>query len=151
MALAAAGGPPVPVTLDILGSPANQGEYTRPLGMSLGGLEPPAPIEFNLNVAAQPFIFEGLPWLLDRRVGPSGCSVTGCEPLATFPIGALAASTFPISGANPDDVVSGIAGGATLVPVPGRPTTYFQTTAAGALQASLLPLPVDAQCPAGAP
>lgn len=151
MAFAAAGGTPVPVTLDILGSPANQGEYTRPLGISLGGLEPPVAIEFNLNFAAQPFVFEGLPWLLDRRVGPSGCSVTGCEPLATFPIGALAASTFPLSGANPDDIVTGIAGGAITVPVPGRPRTYFQSTAAGALEASLLPLPPDNQCNAGAP
>jgi hypothetical protein len=151
MLYAAVGGPPVPVTVDILGSPANQGEYTRPLGISLGGLEPPAPIEFNLNVASQPFVFEGLPWLLDRRVGPSGCASTGCEPVATFPIGSLAASTFPSSGANPDDIVTGIAGGLAVVPVPGRPVTYFQSSANGGLDASLLPLPAPAQCTAGAP
>ena len=146
---AATGGPPVPVTLDLLGNPANQGEYTRPLGISLGGLEPPAAIEFDLDLGAQPFVFEGLPWLLDRRVGPSGCSSTGCEPLATFPIGSLAATAFPFSGRSPDQVVTGVIGNADTVPVPGRPATYFTASPTGGLQASVLPIPGDNQCAAG--
>lgn len=149
LALAARGGPPVPVTLDVLGSPANQGEYTRPLGISLGGFEPPVALEFDLNLGPQPFVFEGLPWMLDRRVGPSGCAAAGCEPLATFNVGRLSAVPFPFSGRSPDDVVTGLAGGPTTVPVPGRPATFFRVGPAGRLNASVLPVPVDNQCAAG--
>lgn len=146
---AASGGPPVPETLDILGKPANQGEYTRPLGLSLGGIEPPPAVEFDLNLGAQPFVFEGLPWLLDRRVGPSGCSAVGCEPLDTFPIGSLAATPFPFSGRTPDEVVTGLAGGPTVVPVPGRPATFFRLDDDGNLATDVLPVPADAQCAPG--
>jgi hypothetical protein len=149
MARAAAGGPPVPQTLDIVGSPANQGEYTRPLGLSLGGIEAPPAIEFDLNLGPQPFVLEGLPWLLDRRVGPGGCSINGCEPLGAFPIGSFFAGPFPFSGRRPDEIVTGLAGGPTRVPVPGRPATFFRLTAAGGLRTGVLPLPVDNQCPAG--
>jgi hypothetical protein len=149
IALAARGGAPVPVTLDIVGSPANQGEYTRPLGISLGGFEPPVALEFDLNLGPQPFVLEGLPWMLDRRVGPSGCSAAGCEPLSTFRIGAVAAAPFPFSGRSPDDVVTGLAGGPTTVPVPGRPATFFRVEPAGRLSSGIIPLPIDNQCAAG--
>ncbi|MDB5220889.1 MAG: hypothetical protein JWO86_8816 [Myxococcaceae bacterium] len=149
MVWAAAGGPPVPVVLDLLGNPATQGEYTRPLGISLGGLEPPAAVESDLNLASQPFVFEGLPWMLDRRVGPSGCSVTGCEPLATFPAGTFAANAFPFSGRDPNAVVSTLVGALTSVPVLGRPMTYFTQSPTGSLQTAVLPVPGDNQCPAG--
>jgi hypothetical protein len=147
--LAARGGPPVPQTRDILGKPANQGEYTRPLGLSLGGIEPPPAVEFDLNLGSQPFIFEGLPWLLDRRVGPGGCSAAGCEPLGTFPIGSLAAAPFPFSGRMPDDVITGLTGGPTQVPVPGRPATFFRLDDDGNLATGVLPVPGDTQCAPG--
>jgi hypothetical protein len=146
---AAAGGPPVPDVLDILGKVATQGEYTRPLGISLGGLEPPASIEFNLNLGAQPFVFEGLPWMLDRRVGPGGCGTSDCEALETFPIGVFAANAFPFSGRMPDQVVSGLVGGPVIVPVPGRPASYFTESPTGVLQSGVIPVPVDNQCLAG--
>lgn len=146
---AARGGPPVPQTLDILGKSANQGEYTRPLGLSLGGIEPPPAVEFDLNLGSQPFVFEGLPWLLDRRVGPNGCPAAGCEPFGTFPIGSLAAVPFPFSGRTPDQIVTGLTGGPTQVPVPGRPATFFQLDGDGKLATDVLPVPVDTQCVAG--
>jgi MYXO-CTERM domain-containing protein len=146
---AARGGPPVPQTLDILGKPANQGEYTRPLGISMGGIEPPPAVEFDLNLGPQPFVFEGLPWLLDRRVGPTGCSAAGCEPLDTFAIGSLAAAPFPFSGRTPDEVVTGLTGGPTVVPVPGRPATFFGLDDDGNLVTDVLPVPADAQCAPG--
>jgi hypothetical protein len=149
VAIAAAGGPPAPVTRDILGSEANSGEYTKPLGLSLGGFEAPPAVEFNLNLGSAPFVLEGLPWLLDRRVGPGGCAATGCEPLATFPIGSLFADRFPFSGFSPDDVVTGLAGASSVVPVPGRPATFFQRDAAGQLTTGVLPVPNDNQCAAG--
>ncbi len=146
-AAAQPGGLPVPETLNIVGGPANQGEYLRPLGISLGGIEPPPGIEFDLNLAAQPFVFEALPWLLDRRVGPTGCPLGGCEPLSTFPIGTLVATPFPFSGRAPDDVVTGVLTAPTTVPVPGRPATFFQfDTTAQLFATAVLPIPVDTQC-----
>jgi hypothetical protein len=149
MAVEAAGGAPAPVALDLLGSVATSGEYTRPLGLSLGGFESRPAVEFDLNFGAQPLALEGLPWLLDRRVGPGGCPATGCEPLATFPIGSLFADRFPFSGFSPDDVITGLAGGPNVVPVPGRPATFFQRDAAGVLSTGVLPVPADNQCAAG--
>jgi hypothetical protein len=141
-------GPPVPQTLDIMGSAANQGEYTRPLGIGLGGLKPPEPLGFDLNLTPMPFVLEGLPWLLDRRVGPGGCAAAGCEPLATFAIGTLAAAPFPISGFTPDDVITAIAGAQPIVPVPGRPATFFEfDSATQTFTTDFLPLVADDQCP----
>ncbi len=147
IAAAAAGGAPVPVTLNINGAPANQGEYLRPLGISLGGLEPPAAIEFDLNLGAQPFVFEGLPWLLDRRVSPTGCPLGGCEPEGAFAYGALAAAPFPFSERQPDDIFPIVAGGLAQVPVLGRPETYFPFDAATQqFTPGVLPVPVAAAC-----
>lgn len=142
----------VPVTLNIMGAPANQGEFLRPLGISLGGIEPPSGIEFDLNYTSQPYTFEGLPWLLDRRLSPTGCPLGGCEPVGPIPIGTLGAFPFPFSGRDPDVIVSPLVVPGMRVPVPGRPTTYFefdplnQTFATG-----LVPLPVDTECAPGTP
>jgi hypothetical protein len=46
-------------------------------------------------------------------------------------------------------VVSTLIGALTIVPVPGRPMTYFTQSATGSLQADVLPVPIDNQCPAG--
>jgi hypothetical protein len=95
-----------------------------------------------------PFVLEGLPWLLDRRVGPGGCAAASCEPLATFAIGTLAAAPFPISGFTPDDVITAIAGAPPIVPVPGRPATFFEfDSATQTFTTDFLPLVADDQCP----
>ncbi|MEN9645817.1 MAG: hypothetical protein RL238_2486 [Actinomycetota bacterium] len=84
-------------SIDILGSESTNGQYLFPFGANLGGINFPEALEFNLDLANQPFSFEGIPWNLDRRVGPGGCQaidptthVAKCEstpqPLIPFPL-----------------------------------------------------------------
>lgn len=84
-------------SIDILGAESTNGQYLFPFGANLGGINFPEALEFNLDLANQPFSFEGIPWNLDRRVGPGGCQaidpvthVAACEstpqPLIPFPL-----------------------------------------------------------------
>jgi uncharacterized repeat protein (TIGR01451 family) len=85
--LGRAGGPLLK-SIDVRGNDANNGQYVFPMGVGLGGLDMPDPLEFNLNATGTPFEFDGLGWLLDRRLSPNGCPL-GCEatpqPLDPFP------------------------------------------------------------------
>jgi hypothetical protein len=75
-------------TIDILGNPATNGEYLFPLGLGLGGIVGPEFVEIDLNALDTPFSFSGLPWNLDRRLGPGGCNgpcETTPQPLDPFP------------------------------------------------------------------
>ena len=78
-----------PITLDINGEPATNGEYTNPMGVNLGGVGFPEWNEFDLTKMAAPFSFTALPWTLDRRLSPGGCKDGVCEstpqPLAPYP------------------------------------------------------------------
>lgn len=83
-----------PVTVDITGAEATNGQYLYPLGMNLGGIETAEWSEINLAAFQTPFPFSGLPWNLDRRLSPNGCELDGnnnpvCEstpqPLEPFP------------------------------------------------------------------
>jgi hypothetical protein len=78
--------------VDVQGNPATWGEYLFPLGMNLGGVSIPEMNEIDLNLLATPFIFEGIPWNLDRRLSPGGCNGP-CEgtpqPLDPFPFSGL--------------------------------------------------------------
>jgi hypothetical protein len=80
------------LVVDVQGNPATWGEYLFPLGMNLGGVSTPEMNEINLDLLATPFIFEGIPWNLDRRLSPGGCNGT-CEgtaqPLDPFPFSGL--------------------------------------------------------------
>ncbi|OUU23062.1 MAG: hypothetical protein CBC13_06545 [Planctomycetia bacterium TMED53] len=88
---------------DILGNPAQHGEY-----VAGAGLGHPEFVEVNLDKTGYPFIFEGIPWNLDRRLGPGGCDeAVGCEDL---PLGSLPLSPFPSAG-DPDWVVHSIGNG----------------------------------------
>jgi len=91
------------VTIDINGAAATNGLYLFPLGMNLGGLETAEMNEIDLNQLQSPVIFEGVPWNLDRRLGPSGClNGTGCETGATDALGrTFALDPFPYSGLDP--------------------------------------------------
>ncbi|MFZ2447751.1 MAG: hypothetical protein WAW37_15450 [Syntrophobacteraceae bacterium] len=86
---------PTMLTLDILGKTATNGQYLFPFGINLGGIEVPNFFEIDLNRIGFPTIFEGLPWVMDRRLSPGGCAPTGCEATAQ------PANPFPISGVNP--------------------------------------------------
>ena len=60
-------------SIDITGAESENGQYLFPFGANLGGINFPEALEFNLDLANQPFDFEGIPWNLDRRIGPGGC------------------------------------------------------------------------------
>jgi hypothetical protein len=87
------------ITLDVRGNPATNGEYLFPLGLNLGGIGAPEAVEIDLNLLDLPYIFEGIPWNLDRRLSPGGCidttgdGVADCEatpqPLRPFPVSEL--------------------------------------------------------------
>jgi len=76
-------------TLDVNGNLATNGEYLTPVGIGH-----PEFVEIDLNALATPLVFEGLPWNLDRRLGPGGCGDTPCPtdpvPLQPFPRSGLA-------------------------------------------------------------
>jgi hypothetical protein len=83
-------------SIDITGGESTNGQYLFPFGANLGGIGFPEALEFNLDLANQPFAFEGIPWNLDRRLSPGGCQaidtgtgVETCEstpqPLIPFP------------------------------------------------------------------
>jgi len=107
-------------TIDISGRDATNGQYLFPLGINLGGIGIVEFVEFNLNALSTPTIFEGIPWLLDRRLSPGGCQApaapgapVGCEssaqPLTPFPFSGLdprsqAANTIFPGGAVPTGV-----------------------------------------------
>ena len=87
-----------PVTVDIRGNKATNGEYLFPiangiLGMGgLGGIGMPEMVEVDLTKTALPFFFTSMPWTLDRRLSPGGCK-DGCEttpqPLDPYPFEGL--------------------------------------------------------------
>jgi hypothetical protein len=129
---------------NLLGGDANWGEYLKPLGIGLGGLNPQIPLDFNLTLAGQPYTFEGLPWLLDRRVGPGGCVNGTCETVLEPVV------PFPFSGIEPSGTQNNVPMDAR-----NRVTTFFrfEPTVAGPGHFVLAPLPVpaDSQCAAGTP
>lgn len=91
------------ITLDVNGNEATNGEYLFPLGINLGGLETPEFVEINLGALGTPWLFTGVPWNLDRRLGPGGCLNGGCEPGGPGSAGSLtfALDPFPFEGLDP--------------------------------------------------
>ncbi|MEQ1892535.1 MAG: PKD domain-containing protein [Planctomycetota bacterium] len=71
------------VTRDITGSLATNGQYLTPIGVGF-----PEFVEIDLANLQTPLNFDGLPWLLDRRLSPVGCD-GDCgglrQPLSPFP------------------------------------------------------------------
>jgi cytochrome c peroxidase len=78
---------PALAVLDVLGRDAPWGEYLTPVGVGH-----PEFVEINLDALATPFIFEGIPWNLDRRLSPGGCDGVcdaAPQPLTPFPFSGL--------------------------------------------------------------
>lgn len=103
-------------TLDFKGEANDHnGEYLNPVGLGH-----PEFVEINLAAVQTPLIFAGLPWNLDRRLGPGGCLESGCESTTTIPIGhpSMALDPFPFSGLDPR----------TQAGTPGVPTTTAYRT-----------------------
>jgi len=96
------------VALDISGNVAQSGQYLTPVPIDF-----PAFDEVDLGLMTFPYIFEGVPWTLDRRVGPNGCNGP-CEATAQ-PL-----CPFPFSGWDPRIVPSPLAGGLPAVPPAAR-------------------------------
>lgn len=88
-------------TIDIQGNAATNGQYLFPFGMGLGGIGIPEMVEINLNALQTPVSFTGIPWNLDRRLGPGGCVETGCEAGAPG-AAAFALNPFPFEGTAMD-------------------------------------------------
>ena len=82
-----------PITVDVKGARATNGEYLVPLGVNLGGVGFPEFNEFDLTKLAFPFMFTAMPWTLDRRLSPGGCRDGVCEatpqPLDPYPFEGL--------------------------------------------------------------
>jgi len=117
------------ITIDINGNPATNGEYLFPLGLNLGGLGVAEMSEIDINVLDTPIPFEGIPWNLDRRLGPAGCLNGGCESLTTSPIGTFALDPFPYSGLDPRLQSPGLPSGSYSDPVfntTGNPLTNIR-------------------------
>lgn len=110
--------------LDILGNPAQHGEY-----VAGAGLGHPEFVEINLDKTKYPFIFEGIPWNLDRRLGPGGCDeAIGCENTDQLPLGSLALNPFPSAG-DPDWVNHSIGNG--IPPFAAERLTAYHPFGAG--------------------
>jgi len=79
-------------SFDKNGNPTPNGKYLSPIPTEWAGYE-----DINIGLMQAPFSFSGIPWLLDRRVGPNGC-IGPCEgtPQPLTP--------FPFEGFNPKEV-----------------------------------------------
>lgn len=78
-------------SVDVHGNPAPNGEYLTPVGIGH-----PEFVEVNVNAIPTPFVFEGEPWNLDRRLSPGGCVPEGqCDATAQR------LDPFPVSGLDP--------------------------------------------------
>ncbi|MEC9476847.1 MAG: tandem-95 repeat protein [Planctomycetota bacterium] len=79
---------------DMLGREAQHGMYVAGSGQGH-----PEFGEINFDKNYFPFVFEGIPWNLDRRLGPGGCDEDlGCESLNDAPLGSLGLDPFPSAG-----------------------------------------------------
>ena len=88
--------------IDVSGNEATWGTYLFPFGVNLGGISLQEFNEIDLNLIYTPNLFEGIPWNLDRRLGPGGCNGP-CEPDVPGNPYAYALSPFPYSGLHPAD------------------------------------------------
>src|SRR3989449_167362 len=95
------------VALDILGNVAQSGQYLTPVPIEFQNFA-----EVDMSLLTFPYIFEGVPWSLDRRVGPNGCNGP-CEATA------MPLNPFPFSGWDPRIIPSPLTG-APPVPAAAR-------------------------------
>jgi hypothetical protein len=84
---------------DLNGNTAPWGEYLSPVGTGF-----PEFGEIDLNRVDTPFIFSGIPWLLDRNLGPGGWDGSGPAALDPFPTSFLDPRTQAFLPANADRV-----------------------------------------------
>lgn len=94
-------------SFDLSGNEAPNGESVSGAGVGFAEWE-----EINLRLGWMPFIFEGIPWLLDRRLGPSGCENDPNSPITCQTTAGsqniLRLDPFPYSGLDPRDQASAL-------------------------------------------
>lgn len=83
-------------TFDITGTSTRWGEYLTPISPEF-----PEFVEINLNLIAQPFIFAGVPYNLDRRLHPAGCVDTNGDGIVDCEATPQPLDPFPYSGLDP--------------------------------------------------
>jgi len=83
---------------NVRGQIASHGEYV--IGVGIGH---PEFVEIDLDRAETSFIFAGVTWNLDRRLGPGGCEDADTDGAcdSNLPLGALGLDPFPFSGLDP--------------------------------------------------
>ncbi len=135
---------PGTITRDINGNEAPNGEYLTPVGMGH-----PEFVEINLDVLTTPFIFEGIPWNLDRRLSPGGFDgATTPQPLDPFPVSGLnPVGQEPLLPSNaaarvPAFYPFNTASRLSMVPIPPSPIPITQARLARA--SSLAPVSLQA-------
>ncbi len=90
------------ITVDINGNEATNGQYLFPFGMGLGGISTPEFNEINLDALGTPLSFSGIPWNLDRRLGPGGCLDNNNDGIGECEATAQPLSPFPFEGTTMD-------------------------------------------------
>ena len=106
--------------LDINGNPAVHGEYLSPQGIGHPEFD-----EVTLTSVGTAFQFDGIPWNLDRRLGPGGCvdtdgdGVVDCESLVDFPLGTLGLDPFPWDPLDPRERGPRLDGDTVDIPLGG--------------------------------
>ena len=108
-------------TIDVSGNEATWGEYLFPFGVNLGGISLQEMNEIDLNLMSTPNLFEGIPWNLDRRLGPGGCPETGCEADDPADPYKYALDPFPYSGLHPKTALVTLG----IAPPGGLPTDPY--------------------------
>ncbi len=102
------------VARDLEGRVTVSGQFVVPVGIDF-----PSFMEVDTGLLTTPFIFEGVPWNIDRRVGPGGC----IGPCGTVQI---PLAPFAISGIDPRTAVSPLTGQIALpLAVRNQPIAFF--------------------------
>ena len=101
--------------IDVNGNEATWGQYLFPFGVNLGGISLQEMNEIDLNLMDTPSVFEGIPWNLDRRLGPGGCN-GACEADVAGNPYAYALNPFPYSGLHPKTALALLVGGTGGLP-----------------------------------
>jgi len=106
------------VALNMKGAVTPTGQFLSPVDAHFPGFAEPE-LGTDKFTVSTPYIFEGVPWLLDRRVGVGGC--VGACVNAAVPL-----SPFSISGLDPRTQVSPFSG---TIPLPAavrnQPVAFF--------------------------
>jgi hypothetical protein len=83
-------------SVDIRGNASFNGRYLNPVSLAH-----PNMALVNVASLSTPLIFTGIPWNLDRRLGPGGCGAGPCEPTDAANPFRFALNPFPFSGLDP--------------------------------------------------